>query len=450
MKTKNILGLIFGFFVAILTLGKYKNNISEEQNHYFYRHAVPRSIAIQPFQAHGHGKHYIPHGVLWGFGILIMMVLVWMMQMDSYLKGSILQASEQKKIVDIAATYVTAQSPYNWGAPIPCDTVEGCDCSSFTGTVVKKAISYELPRISRDQATIGQNIDITEVQVGDLLFFNTGGSAGETNYISHVGIAIERLPNGNIVMANATSYPEPGKVQNDLIKVAEQSGYWYKAFVKAQRINTTTKTTVSAPVTKEKEPLNEIIKDIPATEPTSAAETVSFKDMKEGDSYYTAVSTLASKGIINSGKDVAFRPTGTLSRAEAVKIISEALGYKASGNIDKSFKDVAESDHWVGKYLGTFRTKNIMNGYENGNFGVNDSLTSEQLIKILSNAFQLPKRSGTFKDIPEDHWVNDYVGPFVAYDLFPVENGKIGFEQPVSRAKTIETVYRVLKYKKSL
>lgn len=58
------------------------------------------------------------------------------------------------------------------------------DCSSFTKEVYKE-LGINLPRVSRQQARIGKAITKNELQIGDLIFFNTLG-----NYISHVGMSI--------------------------------------------------------------------------------------------------------------------------------------------------------------------------------------------------------------------------------------------------------------------
>lgn len=58
------------------------------------------------------------------------------------------------------------------------------DCSSFVASCYKD-IGVNLPRVSRQQATVGKPIGRENLQAGDLIFFNTLG-----NYISHVGMSI--------------------------------------------------------------------------------------------------------------------------------------------------------------------------------------------------------------------------------------------------------------------
>lgn len=81
-------------------------------------------------------------------------------------------------------------NPYVYGGT---SLTNGTDCSGFTMSVYAH-FGYSLNRTSRDQIYNGTNIGIYEVQPGDLLFYNNGGST-----IQHVAIYIG---NGQIVHAS--------------------------------------------------------------------------------------------------------------------------------------------------------------------------------------------------------------------------------------------------------
>lgn len=81
-------------------------------------------------------------------------------------------------------------NPYVYGGS---SLTNGTDCSGFTMSVYAH-FGYSLNRSSRDQIYNGTNIGIYEVQPGDLLFYNNGGST-----IGHVAIYIG---NGQIVHAS--------------------------------------------------------------------------------------------------------------------------------------------------------------------------------------------------------------------------------------------------------
>ena len=63
------------------------------------------------------------------------------------------------------------------------NTKTGVDCSGLTVAVYAAVYGIALPRVSRDQYRISRKISTTELQEGDLVFFNTRGSG-----VSHVGV----------------------------------------------------------------------------------------------------------------------------------------------------------------------------------------------------------------------------------------------------------------------
>lgn len=80
-------------------------------------------------------------------------------------------------------------NPYVWGGT---SLTNGTDCSGFTMRVFQH-FGYSLNRTSREQAYNGRRVSLSDIQPGDLLFYNRGGSIG------HVAIYIG---NGQIIHAS--------------------------------------------------------------------------------------------------------------------------------------------------------------------------------------------------------------------------------------------------------
>lgn len=80
-------------------------------------------------------------------------------------------------------------NPYVWGGT---SLTNGTDCSGFTMRIYEH-FGYGLSRTSREQANNGTRVSLDEIQPGDLLFYNHGGSIG------HVAIYIG---NGQIIHAS--------------------------------------------------------------------------------------------------------------------------------------------------------------------------------------------------------------------------------------------------------
>jgi len=84
--------------------------------------------------------------------------------------------------------------PYKWGATGPYTF----DCSGFTQTVFAQFNIY-LPRISHEQAQVGQLVSRYQLRRGDLVFFSC--KTGTT--VRHVGIY---LGNGKFIHASSAQH----------------------------------------------------------------------------------------------------------------------------------------------------------------------------------------------------------------------------------------------------
>lgn len=96
----------------------------------------------------------------------------------------------------------------------------GVDCSGFTVAVYSAVYGMALPRISRDQYRISRKISTTELQEGDLVFFNTTGRG-----VSHVGVYL-----GNNRFAHAS-------VSRGVMVSSLLENYYIQRYVGAGRID---------------------------------------------------------------------------------------------------------------------------------------------------------------------------------------------------------------------
>jgi len=82
---------------------------------------------------------------------------------------------------------------YVWGATGPYSY----DCSGFTQKIYRDA-GITIPRVSRDQARVGQYVNYNNLKKGDMVFFDT--KKKRTGLVSHVGIY---LGDGNFIHASS-------------------------------------------------------------------------------------------------------------------------------------------------------------------------------------------------------------------------------------------------------
>ncbi|MDO5040793.1 MAG: C40 family peptidase [Peptoniphilus sp.] len=97
---------------------------------------------------------------------------------------------------------------------------EGYDCSGLVYAVYKNQLGVNLPRSSREQSGYGKQVSKSELQPGDLVFFNTSG-----NGVSHVGIYM-----GNDEFVHASS----GQSKVVVSKLSED--YYRDRYTNATRV----------------------------------------------------------------------------------------------------------------------------------------------------------------------------------------------------------------------
>ena len=91
------------------------------------------------------------------------------------------EAPKEDKIIETAKNFLGVK--YVWAANGP----SAFDCSGFTKYVFKQN-GITLPRHSANQAHLGEKIEFSELQKGDLVFFDTEKKF--KNRVNHVGIYI--------------------------------------------------------------------------------------------------------------------------------------------------------------------------------------------------------------------------------------------------------------------
>jgi hypothetical protein len=78
----------------------------------------------------------------------------------------------------------------------------------------------------------------------------------------------------------------------------------------------------------------------------TASGEVSFKDVAAGHWAEEAIRKVSAAGILTVFKDGTFRPSQTLSRAEAVVLINRLIGLKSNAAGEPLYKDVPAT-HWA-------------------------------------------------------------------------------------------------------
>ena len=135
---------------------------------------------------------------------------------DILIKQSQQQAQQKAQLANTALEYLGVR--YRWGGS---DPETGFDCSGLISYAAEQSLGLKMPRQAAEMAKIGQSVKRDDLQIGDLVFFNTLG-----HRYSHVGIYV-----GDDSFVHA---PRSGAV----VRVEKMTvSYWAKRYNGARRLN---------------------------------------------------------------------------------------------------------------------------------------------------------------------------------------------------------------------
>ena len=135
----------------------------------------------------------------------------------------------------------------------------------------------------------------------------------------------------------------------------------------------------------------------------------SFSDVKAGEWYNNAISTLANAGIVNGYADGTFRPNAPITRGEMAKVVAQFATLDTTADI---FSDI--SGHWSEAYINLAAGNGWINGYPDGSFKPEQSITRAETMTMINRVLNrvpadasrlLPvEQMVTFPDCAPDAW----------------------------------------------
>ncbi|MBI5414663.1 S-layer homology domain-containing protein [Candidatus Peregrinibacteria bacterium] len=270
------------------------------------------------------------------------------------------------------------EKPYKLGTAGP-DTY---DCSGLIYDACQKIYKKEVPRVSTDQYALGKTVSLPQMEIGDIVFFDTGWTSRIPN---HNGVFL-----GNGEFINANSYN--GKVAIDTLS----SAYWSPKHTGTKRFFDAQGNFLK----DDTSPSNIIFTDVPETHPD-----------------YAFIMQLKNAGIISGDGNISsgattFRPNDSVNRVESLKMILKyfkILLVPDDGTID--FPDVPLKE-WFHLYVKTGVQKKIIRGYADGKFKPANFVTRAEACKIIFSAKgeTPPNPSSTsFSDVDLNDWSARYV-----------------------------------------
>ena len=174
--------------------------------------------------------------------------------------------------------------------------------------------------------------------------------------------------------------------------------------------------------------------------------SVTFKDAA---SHWASKDILsaAKLGIINGYPDGRFRPDASITRAEFSTLLVKAFALR-SGNGTIELRDIQTS--WARESIEILASNGVINGYSDGTFHADHRITRAEMVAMISKIliFQniQPGDAATFVDVAPQHWAKEIIE--VAAKAGVLEGkGQNRFEPDanLTRAEALTVIMRMLR-----
>lgn len=136
----------------------------------------------------------------------------------------------------------------------------------------------------------------------------------------------------------------------------------------------------------------------------SAHVAPSFSDVAKSAAYHDAVIELTTIGVLSGYNDGTFRPDNTMTRAQFSAVVCRMLSAEeeAKAMTSSNFSDVPSS-YWAVGYIAKASSLGIINGYQDGTFRPDNTITYAQAVKMLTCAWGFSQQADALGGYPNGH-----------------------------------------------
>lgn len=131
---------------------------------------------------------------------------------------------------------------------------------------------------------------------------------------------------------------------------------------------------------------------------------IAYSDVKPAYWAKDAISTVTKMGLMQGYADGTFGADKPITRAEMANLVSSIIGDTETAGA--GFADI--SDHWAKDSILSVQGAGIINGYKDGTFKPDNTLTRAETAVIMNKLLGKSKLSGLtqspWKDVSSRHW----------------------------------------------
>lgn len=142
-----------------------------------------------------------------------------------------------------------------------------------------------------------------------------------------------------------------------------------------------------------------------------------FFDVSSSNPAYTAIKTLSTAGIINGFENGNFGPEQSVTRGQAAAIINRTIKHEPASL--ETFADVVPGSRFE-KDIAAMKELGIMGGFADETFRPEATMTKAEMAAIVARAFKLQEvvaaASVNYKDVTPEFWAYDAIVAISAID----------------------------------
>ena len=194
-----------------------------------------------------------------------------------------------------------------------------------------------------------------------------------------------------------------------------------------------------------KDTINVYVPTVEVEDVVTPAEKVTFADTANHWAK-NEIDKFVELGIINGYHDGTFKPDNTITRAEFSVLIYKMLSL--SPVYEKQFADVNEGD-WYYEYINAVVKAGIVNGYD-GIFAPNASISRQDMAVMVYRMLESAKFDAEYSEFKDHNSISNYaVDAVYTLQNMDVISGSDGYFAPKSnatRAEAVKILSNALKY----